>query len=131
MKPETTGLRLRVLLMMRLETTRASRETMQQASLRQDYGQYKKYSKRMEAVWGFILELYPLIPPILLLEFKGITKMVSPLEKAMHRVGPEIRQYHTRTGNGRKSNSMIFGYSYLTIRKAPRREIGPAYLPRL
>lgn len=71
MKPETTGLSLRVLLMMRLETTQASRETMQQALLRQDYRQYKRFSKRMEAVWGFILELYPLIPPILLLYFKG------------------------------------------------------------
>lgn len=131
MKPETTGLRLRVLLMMRLETTRASRETMQQASLRQDYRQDKKYSKRMEAVWGLILEPYPLIPQSLILEYKGITKMVSPLKTAIHRVGPEIRQSPTRTRNRRSSHSMIFGYSYLVIRKAPRREIGPTYLPRL
>lgn len=64
---------------------------MQQASLLQDSRPDKKYSKRMEAVWEFILKLYSLFPPILPLKFKRITKLVTLLKMAMYRVSPEIR----------------------------------------
>lgn len=104
---------------------------MQQASLRQDSRPDKKYSKRMEAVWGFILELYPLISLILPLEFKRISKMVTVLKRAMHRVGPEIRWSHMKILNRRSSHSVIFGNSSLAIRKAARRGIGPTCLQRL
>lgn len=130
-KPETTGLRFRILVKMRLQMTSAFRETKQQTSLRQDSRPDKKYPKRMEAVCQFILNLDPLVSPILLLEFKRNSKVVTVLKRVKYRVGPEIRWSHMRTLNRRSSHSVIFGYSSLVIRKPPRRGTGPTCLQHL